>query len=87
MKNYRKRSSSDYIESYAEVGEIELNPVKIWYDLSPAEPDVNWGGDLEITSVEYQGKDVLPDMSAAEVDAVLQQVSEFLTSYEEDWRY
>lgn len=83
----RKQSGSSYYDTYAEVQGVELDPVRVFYYVSPAEPDVNWAGDLEIESVEYQGRDVFPDMTDREQEAIREQINDWLIASAEDERY
>ena len=81
-----KKKVGDYWDTFAEVAEVELHPVRVFFDSSPPEPDVNWGGGLDLESAEYHGRDVLPDMSQAEEEALLERLSEHLNSWAEDER-
>ena len=62
-------------KTYAEVAEVERDVI-VYYDTSPAEPDVNWGGDLNIQSVECDGKDVWSQMSTEERNDLLERLND-----------
>ena len=82
------KKTGDYWITYVEVEERELDPVEVWYDVSPAEPDVNWGGGLDIECVMYKGNDVLDKLSSEELDNLIDRTSEYLNTYHgEDPRY
>ena len=78
---------STYWDTTCEVQEVELDPVRVFYESSPPEPDVNWGGDLEITGVEYQGREVGILMSVAEQRALLDSLNDYLNGLGEDDGY
>ncbi len=80
----KKKLGSDWV-TYVEVGEQELDPCTVNFDSSPPEPDVGFGGDLEIESVIYQGVDLLGKMSKAEEDNLLERLNDHLNAYYEDW--
>ena len=62
-------------KTYVEVNDVELDVV-VFYDTSPAEPDVNWGGDLNINCVESEGKDVWSQMSVEARNDLIERVSQ-----------
>ena len=78
---------SDYWITFVEVDEEELDPCKVYYDASPAEPDVNWPGGLDIESIEYKGHDVTSKVSDEEMDSLLMRTEEHLNAMAEDPRY
>ena len=83
MKNKLCDSWFTYVELDGEELDVEVN-----YDASPAEPDVNWPGGLDIESVIYQGKDIFGKLTKEEVDNLLERTSEYLNTYgSEDPRY
>ena len=83
MKNKLGDSWFTYVELDGEELDVEVN-----YDASPAEPDVNWPGGLDIESVIYQGKDIFGKLTKEEVDNLLERTSEYLNTYgSEDPRY
>ena len=74
--------------TYVELDGEELDNVEVNYDASPAEPSVGFGGDLEIESVIYQGKDIFGRLTAEEVDNLIERTSEWINTYHcEDQRY
>jgi len=83
MKNKLGDSWFTYVELDGEELDVEVN-----YDASPAEPSVGFGGDLEIESVIYQGKDIFDRLTKEEVDNLLERTDEWITTYHcEDHRY
>ena len=87
MRGLKPVSGADYWITFVEIGEVEYDGCRVDFDSSPPEPDVNFGGDLEITSVEFKGKDLLDKMSKAELDNLLERTDEYLCSYHTDERY
>ena len=83
----KKKKHGDYWDTYCEAAEVELDNCRVFFDSSPPEPDVGYGGGLDLESVEYQGRDVLPDMSKAEEEGLLERLSEHLNAWAEDERY
>lgn len=79
-----KRRPDDSWVTYVEVDEVELAPCTVNYESSPAEPDVNWGGDLDVLSVIHNGVDVYPKMSARERDHLLERLSDHLADSYDD---
>jgi len=83
----KKKAVGDYWDTYCEVAEVEVDNVRVYFDSSPAEPDVGYGGGLDLESVEYKGENILPYMSQAEEEALLERLSEHLNAWAEDERY
>ena len=81
------KPSTNYVWTYVEVGGEELEPVQVWYDSSPPEPDVNWPGGFEVECVEHQGKDITGNISDAELESLRIRVLDDLTAQAEDYRY
>jgi len=77
--------------TFVEVDELELNPCTVNYESSPAEPDVNWPGDMKVLSVVYNGVDVYTQMSARERDYLLDRLGDHLRDgYDDgygDWEH
>ena len=86
-RTLRQRKNPDYLETYVEVNEEELDPCKVWFDASPAEPDVNWPGGLEIEMIEYKGEDITDHVGGAELDSLAERIEEYLNACAEDERY
>jgi hypothetical protein len=82
-----KRRPDDSWVTFVEVGEQELDPCTVNFESSPAEPDVNWGGDLEVLSVIHNGLDVYPQMSARERDYLLDRLGDHLIDMADDSGY
>jgi len=82
-----KRRPDDSWVTFVEVDEQELDPCTVNYESSPAEPDVNWGGDLEVLSVIHNGLDVYPQMSARERDYLLDRLGDHLIDMADDSGY
>lgn len=88
LNTARKKSLGDSWVTYVEVGDEELDNVEVNYDVSPAEPDVNWGGGLDILSVIHNGEDVMDRMTTRQVEDLAERTDEYITSYYcEDHRY
>ena len=81
MSKLKPVSGADYWITYVEVDEQEYDGCRVDFDSSPPEPDVNFWGDLEITSVDFKGTDLLDKMSKAELDNLLERTDEYLCSY------
>ena len=79
--------SQYYMETYVEVCGEELDPCRVYFDASPAEPDVNWPGGLEIESIEYEGKDITSQVEGAELDSLAERIEEYLNACAEDERW
>ena len=68
--------------------EWETGPAWVNIDVSPAEPDVNWPGGLDILSVfekTHPLTDLLPQLSATEQDRIFDEVSAILNAEGEDY--
>ena len=63
------------LDTFCEINGIE-HDVLVSYHTSPAEPDVNWAGDLEIQGVYLAGEDVMGDMTDAELTQLVLRVNE-----------
>ena len=77
----------NYWITYVEVNDEEFYPVKVWFDSSPPEPDVGFGGGFEIECVEYKGKDITAKVSSEEMDSLTMRSIEHLDAMAEDHRY
>jgi hypothetical protein len=73
-----KRRPDDSWITFVEVDEQELDPCTVNFEASEPEPDVNWGGDLQVLSVIHNGLDVYPQMSARERDYLLDRLGDHL---------
>ena len=63
-------------DTYAEIDEVELD-VMVFYNTSPAEPDVNWGGSCDVTGVYFEDEGCMMEaMSDEEIDTLEQRVLE-----------
>ena len=89
----KQKLGSDYMDTYVAVVPTkqnpfdELDPVRVYFNSSPAEPDVNWPGGLEIESIEYEGKDITAQVEGAELDSLAERIEEYLNASAEDERY
>ena len=63
------------LDTFCEINGIE-HDVLVSYYTSPAEPDVNWAGDLEIQGVYLAGEDVMDNMTDAELTQLVLRVNE-----------
>lgn len=79
-----KRRPDDSWVTFVEVDEQELDPCTVNYESSPAEPDVNWPGDMKVLSVIHGGVDVFKQMSARERDHLLDRLGDHLAAAEAD---
>ena len=79
--------SDYYWMTYVEVNDEELEPCKVYYDLSPAEPNVGWAGGLDIELVEHKGIDITGKISSKEMNSLLQRTDDYVISMEQDNRY
>ena len=82
-----KNRCCNYWITYVEVDGVEFYPCEVWYDSSPPEPDIGFGGVLEIECVEYKGEDITPLVSSDEIDSLVERTYEMLNAYAEDERY
>ena len=83
----KQKFGSDYMDTYVEVCGVEFDPCRVYFDASPAEPDVNYPGGLEIVSIEYEGKDITAQVEGAELDSLAERIEEYLNACAEDERY
>ena len=82
---FRSRPKTpDYWITYVELGDVEIDDVKVYYDSSPPEPDVNWAGGLDIESVMQGDVDIFGLLTANEVDNLEMRLTEYLNAYGED---
>ena len=64
-------------DTYCEVKGVECD-VCVHYYTSPAEPDVNWGGDLEITGVYFEDEgDISGQMTSEEHEQLMMRLNEY----------
>ena len=75
---------SGKLDTYVEVDGFEYRNVTVYYDESPAEPDVNWAGGFEITSIMYQEQDLLSSLPPGELALFSERVQEEVYQYEDD---
>ena len=87
LNNYRRKKLGDSWITYVEVQEVELTDCEVNYDASEAEPDVGYPGGLDIESVIHKGIDVLPMLTKAELDNLIERTSEYINSLFEETRY
>jgi hypothetical protein len=60
--------------TYCEIDGVEHDPVEVYVDASPAEPDVNWGGSFDVTSVTAKGRDLMESMTDAEIESLTERL-------------
>lgn len=77
----------NYWITYVEVNNEELYPCEVWFDSSPPEPDIGFGGAFEIECVEHKGKDITSQVSADEMESLAQRTIDHLNACAEDSRY
>jgi len=87
MRDRFKRYNSQPEITYCEMGGVEFDPVNVWIDASPEEPDVNWGGSFEVTGVEHKGVDLMPRMSDDEINSLQERLYQDACDAQEDERY
>ena len=75
-------------DTYVEIDGIEHDSVTVFYETSPAEPDVNWAGGCDVTGIylEDQGCQ-MGKMTDDEIEQVQMRVDEHENSRHEDPRY
>ena len=49
--------------------------VRVFYDISPPEPDVNWPGDLEIYAVVIEDDNIIDEISDEWLDLIKDQIA------------
>ena len=72
MRNRKKFQSSGEYQSF-----IEL-PINISWEATPPEPDVNWPGSLEITSVLFGRAELIDYLSDQDIEEMQREVQEHL---------
>ena len=74
-------------DTYVTVNDVELD-VCVHYYTSPAEPDVNWGGGVDITGIFFEDEgDITAKVSESEIESLYQRVEEHENARWEDPRY
>jgi hypothetical protein len=76
--------------TYCEIDGVEHDPVEVYVDASPAEPDVNWGGSFDVTSVMVKGpnhRDLMPEMTDEEIESLTERLYQDSCDAAEDSRY
>jgi hypothetical protein len=58
------------------IGGEDYDVVTVHYEVSPAEPDVNWPGGITINSVQIDGNEVKDVLSALEMSLLEEKVSQ-----------
>jgi hypothetical protein len=67
------------VDTWVEIDGVEMD-VLVHYRISPAEPDVNWAGDLEIQGVYYEDHGNIEDqIEDKEFNELVERVSNLLT--------
>ena len=82
--NTRKKMPN-YVNTYTELDGEEVY-VKVYFDSSPAEPDVGWPGGFELECVELlDGTEIIEKLEPAELESLSMRVQEmaFPDPYEE----
>ena len=76
LRRRKKQEWSGEYDTYVEHDGTEFD-VKVHWEASPAEPDVNWPGSFEVTSVWYEDEgDIIDDLSAAELADLTERMQE-----------
>ena len=64
-------------ETYVWIEDDEIE-VTVEYETSPAEPDVNWAGGMDICTVtDSKGNDIYDKISSVEMDNLIDRVTEW----------
>ena len=78
------------LNTWVELGDQELDVV-VEYEVSPPEPDVNYGGGVDITSVlTRDGTEIVERLSERQIADLVDQVGEVSTDdyyARGDWEY
>ncbi len=62
-------------------GELEID-VTVEYETSPAEPDVNWPGDLTICAIiDKESGNTIENVSSKEMENLIDRVTEWENDY------
>jgi hypothetical protein len=73
--------------TYVEIDGVEHDPAEVYVDASPAEPDVNWGGSFDVTSVTSKGRDLMESMTDAEIESLTERLYQDSCDAAEDSRF
>ena len=64
-------------DTYAEIDGVEQDSVTVFYNTSPAEREVNWGGSCDVTGVYFEDEGCMMEaMSDEEIETLEQRVLE-----------
>ena len=78
--------SEQKTKTYCTVAGVDYDDVTVFWELEPAEPDVNWPGGVSVYSVLLgEVHNVLDDMTAAEVSDLEQRLLEDAYSDPDDY--
>ena len=75
MRMPYKPASNGEVDTFVDMDNEEREVIAYW-ESSPAEPDVNWGGDFEVTQVKAQGIDITDLLSDDELQQLTYRVQE-----------
>lgn len=76
--------SDKEMDSFVSIGDIEYEPVRVFFDTSEPEPDVNWHGDFNINSVMYKDQELIGRISKDELVNLEERLTEELNASYED---
>ena len=76
----RKIGGAYQYDTYVEIDGEELE-VTVEYEVSPAEPDVNFAGSLDLCAVLHGKEDLIDKISSEETDRLVERVSEWHGDY------
>ena len=82
-----KRPTNATIETFATIDGVDYNTVEVYWEATPAEPDVNWPGSFEVNSVTVCGKEMVNCMTGDELDDLTKRLYEDECAACEDQRY
>jgi hypothetical protein len=72
--------------TYVEIDGVEHDPVEVYVDASPAEPDVNWGGSFDVYSVMSKGDEQMHRLTDSEIDSLTERLYQNACDDAEDYR-
>jgi hypothetical protein len=73
----RMKTREHVFTTYVDVDGVERYPVQAYYEVEPAEPDVNFPGGIEINSVMYKKDDISTSIASEDWDDLVIRVEEY----------
>ena len=62
--------------TYVEIRGEQFDDVECEYESSPAEPDVNWAGSMDIISVMHNGEELVNRIGGKDLDGLIDRATE-----------